>query len=411
MNERDENNAIEMLQRNDMTYCKKHLGDALIREVKGLRCNMGVVEALLAYEELDVNYVNDKGETALTALFSMPLKIKGPKKILGYDESKAIRMGIAKRLIERGADVNIHDQSGCTAPMIAIDQNVENFLPWGLKEGKIDPNFQSSMLSGDGVVVKTPTLLMCAVAQNKWEVVNLLLDYKADPDLKDAFGRTALMLLMQKKGDIREPAKLLINAMSTEALAGRDKEGKTAVSHFLAKEKFHEGDLDIAHMLVEKVENCFKEDIFEKTSFQYFLEKQLEPMDVSIAEVFIKKMSSAEAKLFFQYTKSQQKGIFNGSLKRSNKNIQKTKTRNSSRLRSGSTTLTRGGTRSTRRAALPTRGTFVEKVAKSVRSRVGSTGAGSLKRRTRAGSTPKELTPREKITTMLEVKKRGSFSG
>ena len=71
------------------------------------------------------------------------------------------------------------------------------------------------------------TALMAATYKNQPELVKLLLETKANPNLKDANGTTALSLAVQFKND--ELVKLLLDHKADKTI--RDNKGKTAFEY------------------------------------------------------------------------------------------------------------------------------------------------------------------------------------
>lgn len=392
--------AGEELNQGSTKYSAKQLGEALVQTARVI-FNSDLIETLLEQEGIDVNYQDKNGDTALIAAFLGHLKLVGAADPFKVGKEK--KMAVAKLLIEGGADMNIQNNLGHTASTLAITYNVDEFLQWGLAEKKIDPNFQTKNPRPDKKLVEKSTLLMSAASQAKSSCIKLLLSHEANPGLQDALGRTALMILMEKKWDVKDAAKLLIDAMTPKQLGCRDKEGKTAVFYFLAR-TFQKGDEEIAEFLIEKMKHndLFKVTKSDRSAFHNLLDKD-EPTveDVAIAQLFIDQMSAQEANAYHLYAtkkKNPLPEIFTSSRK------------NKTRLRSGSTasqsskygrSLTRPGKRSSAAETKSAR----KRLKQAARPRKGT--MSRLLRR--AKSTPKVPTPRDQIVSTLEKKKRGSL--
>lgn len=98
---------------------------------------------------------------------------------------------VVKFLIESGADVNAKDSGGQTALLYACKRSFNEIAAFLLENGA-EVNVQSKK--------KGITALMLAAVWDNVELVQLLLEHGADPQLTDTFGRTA-KLLAQKKGN------------------------------------------------------------------------------------------------------------------------------------------------------------------------------------------------------------------
>jgi ankyrin repeat protein len=98
---------------------------------------------------------------------------------------------VVKYLIDAGADVDKQDKDGQTALLHACKRSFNETATLLLESGA-DVNFQSKK--------RGVTALMIAAVWDNTELVQILLDHGADPQLTDTFGRTA-KLLAQKKGN------------------------------------------------------------------------------------------------------------------------------------------------------------------------------------------------------------------
>jgi ankyrin repeat protein len=97
-------------------------------------------------------------------------------------EKQNPNIGTITKLIEKGANVNIHDERGETVLILAAKTNKKDALDTLLKNGA-NPNIQDR--SGR-------TALMYAAAQGNAEMVQKLLLSGADPYLKDENGKSAI---------------------------------------------------------------------------------------------------------------------------------------------------------------------------------------------------------------------------
>jgi ankyrin repeat protein len=156
-------------------------------------------------------------------------------------------------LLLRGADPVEKDGQGETALMKAAAGGQEAVVEL-LLAGNAPPEALQGLLAQGkelGLDLKVPgtfklnpvdlnvrdkngqTALMKAVANSHRQVVQLLLDKKADHGLTDKQGRTALMLALAKGWD--ETSQLLLQRYSTPELLRPDAQGETALALVLAK--------------------------------------------------------------------------------------------------------------------------------------------------------------------------------
>ena len=98
---------------------------------------------------------------------------------------------VVEYLVGTGADVNAKDSGGQTALLYASKRSFNETAAFLLENGA-DVNVQSKK-------ARVTALILAAVWDNV-ELVRMLLEHGADPDLTDSSGRTAKMLA-QKKGN------------------------------------------------------------------------------------------------------------------------------------------------------------------------------------------------------------------
>jgi len=120
------------------------------------------------------------------------VNLEGPKKrtplILAASNG---HNSVVEFLVSKGADVNASDSGGQTALTYACRRSFNETAAFLLEHGA-DVNAQSKK--------KGVTSLMLAAVSDNVDLVRLLLENEADPNLTDIFGRTA-KLLAQKKGN------------------------------------------------------------------------------------------------------------------------------------------------------------------------------------------------------------------
>ena len=98
---------------------------------------------------------------------------------------------IARLLLDRGADITMHDHLGQTALHVAARSGREGIFKV-LLEKKIDPNIKDSL---------GRTALFHAVESGSLKVVKGLLDASVDVNLKDMYGTAALHLAVEQASE------------------------------------------------------------------------------------------------------------------------------------------------------------------------------------------------------------------
>lgn len=145
------------------------------------------------------------------------------RNLLGIAVVNVIPERLVRYLIENGAEINKQSILGTTPLMdsVSIDPSSLEVVKM-LLQSKADPN----LTDGQG-----QTALIKAAWLNNPEVVKMLLEYKADPNKADIYGITPLRAAAQT-GNV-EIARILLKEVKD--INKRDKEGKTPMD--IAKEK------------------------------------------------------------------------------------------------------------------------------------------------------------------------------
>ena len=141
---------------------------------------------------------------------------------------------ICKLLIDKGALINIQNEYGDTALMIAIDKNNTEICKL-LIENRALLNIQNE--DGD-------TALMIAIQNDSTEICKLLIEKKALLNIQDEYGDTALMIAIKKNKNI-EICKLLID--NGALLDIQDKYGNTGLMIAIKK-----NNIELSKILIEK---------------------------------------------------------------------------------------------------------------------------------------------------------------
>ena len=132
-----------------------------------------IVQQLLEYSA-DPNSISDiDGSTALHCVLSHPETL--------HKDDKEKKLNIIQQLIEKGANINIQNEDGVTALMMACNEVLSEVVELLLQNGA-DPN-----IHGD----KGWTALMYACSHGNSKVAKSLLRYNANPQLVDNDGFTA----------------------------------------------------------------------------------------------------------------------------------------------------------------------------------------------------------------------------
>jgi len=124
---------------------------------------------------------------------------------------------IVNKLIEHKADLNSQGQNGDTAMYVACETKYDVIKL--LLENGADPNISTKLGS---------TALMTAAFYNKPKTVKLLLDYGANPDSREYRGQTALMRATELYGN-PDILRLLLEYGADPDI--KDNEGKTALDY------------------------------------------------------------------------------------------------------------------------------------------------------------------------------------
>ena len=142
------------------------------------------------------NWIDDVFNLALAILFPPVLLLSYISRIkvsgltpLMY-AAKRNNVECLKTLIDRGANLNLQDNRGRTAIMIAA--SYDNKEAAQLLANSADLNLQNK---------QGETALMLAAEGNNFEITQILLDHRADKTIKDASGKTASDLA-EKNGHI-----------------------------------------------------------------------------------------------------------------------------------------------------------------------------------------------------------------
>ena len=159
--------------------------------------DMTQVKALVGAGEVDINVIDSFQTSAL---------------MMAVDNR---HLAVAEYLLQHGADIHLDNKYGYTPLMQAVMRNDPNMVNMLLDKGaRIDQkNFYTEL-----------TPLMMAVDNGSLEMVELLLARKANLNLQDERGRSALM----HASAARQPkiAQRLLQAGADATL--KDKQGRTA---------------------------------------------------------------------------------------------------------------------------------------------------------------------------------------
>lgn len=227
---------------NDWYYSIKSKGFTFLHHLIRLACKypeLGIVisKYLKLYPE-EINKVNDKGWTAL--------HIAAINR-----ENNIIRI-----LTENGADINMQNNNGDTALMLALTCS---------RDVCLDKYETVKLLICSDINVKNNygmTALMCAIRYyncGTFKTVKLMLKNEADINVKDNFGRTAFMYAIKYIVFIRmldriEIMKLLLISEGKSVINVKDNYGCTALMHaFISCGSFFLAD--IVNFLLENGAN------------------------------------------------------------------------------------------------------------------------------------------------------------
>jgi ankyrin repeat protein len=194
-----------------------------------------------------VSDINARDNTGMTALFAAVKSwclemIKQPPvkahrlKIRKYKEDVFLTTAaepsevyeeIIRLLLNKGADVNIQDNSGKTALMIAVKNKNMEIIKLLLKK-------HADIKAKDN---KGRTVLIIASDKDNEEIVELLLDKGADVNIQDDSGRTALMAAVESRNvDI---VKLLLKKGSDVNAVDRNGSSSLMVAMDIAANRFN----------------------------------------------------------------------------------------------------------------------------------------------------------------------------
>ncbi|HEX4793597.1 MAG TPA: ankyrin repeat domain-containing protein [Humisphaera sp.] len=159
--------------------------------------------------------VNSQGRTAI-------MNLPAP----AASESGAQIIALLRLLQEKGVDINAKDKRGQTALLDAVKQYLTEA---GGQMAKVE--MVKALLNGGAKVDQadaagnTPLIVSLSGYPPNPQVVNLLLDRKADPNARSGEGKTALMIAAQH---CDEPAAMALIAKGADVNV-RDRQGATAL--------------------------------------------------------------------------------------------------------------------------------------------------------------------------------------
>ena len=154
-----------------------------------------------------LNQVNNDGKTALMMAAS------------GYTDEYVLSV---KSLVEAGADVNLHDRSGLTALMYALEEGYAESVEFLTEQMSVPALNQ---VNNDG---KTALMMAASGYTDEYVLsVKSLVEAGADVNLHDRSGFTALMYALEEGHT--ESVEFLTEQMSVPALNQVNNDGKTAL--------------------------------------------------------------------------------------------------------------------------------------------------------------------------------------
>jgi ankyrin repeat protein len=111
-------------------------------------------------------------------------------------------ISMVTHLIQEGVAINSTSELGFSALNIAVFKNNIELVHILIKAG-VDVNFQNTAIYGIG-----EPALISAIKEKNTDIIKLLLEHGADPNLPDYFGKTPLMIAAQENA--LEAAKMLL---------------------------------------------------------------------------------------------------------------------------------------------------------------------------------------------------------
>ena len=233
-----------------------------------------VVKLLLAEDKIDVNVKGYSGTTALILASGFNGNIEVVKLLLAEDTikleikneggytalliaSSSNKIEIIKLLLEKGDDINTKDDYGNTVLSQAAFQGDKVFVQYLLSKGAlVNAEALTSAIQMHGyldivkiLVTKNPdvvkeaesysgaTGLMEASYRGHFDIVKYLMDSGSDLNVRDKYGKTALMFLsIYSLSDYMKILKYLVEEKNAD-ISIKDNTGKTALDW--AKETKH----------------------------------------------------------------------------------------------------------------------------------------------------------------------------
>ena len=147
--------------------------NALALMFSALQGHPDIVQQLLEYGADPNSICNVDGSTALHCVLSQTENL--------HEDDKEKKLKIIQRLIEKGANINIQNEDGVTALMMASNEGLSEIVELLLQNGA-DPNIHSN---------NGRTALMRACNHGNSKVAKHLLRFNANPQLVDNDGFTA----------------------------------------------------------------------------------------------------------------------------------------------------------------------------------------------------------------------------
>ncbi|BCS82803.1 ankyrin repeat protein [Cotonvirus japonicus] len=244
---------LEKLKKFFQNYANIDLDNIFMYAIKKDDCN--VVKILLEYG------VNPNGTNSLDEYYCNPLYY------LSQNPAKNTIV-LTDLLIEYGANINLCNCDGWTPLMNAIFEHNFNMAKYLLKKGA-DPNLQSNVSKRTSLYLLFANMKNMTVSSKNDlnNMLELLLEYGANPNLPTIKGKTVLMSVAKKftKHNLSMALKILLD--SRAYVNARDNLGNTALIFAAKKYRWTVGNLDGIIMLLEygadyKLENNKKNNCF-----------------------------------------------------------------------------------------------------------------------------------------------------